>query len=207
MAVELSAEDYRRAIFTLLPPGMVWPTDPESRLQRLISGMSREHVRVDSRAGELLLEADPRQASELFPEWESSYGLPDVCAPDNQSLADRRVALIGRIVGRGGMRALDYVDLAEGLGYDGLEIVEHHEATVELANGSGPRGAEIGDPLNDEDWLYAWDALVPSGVVREAVAGGSEIGDPLRSWGDELIECVLQRAAPSWLYLTVGYQD
>lgn len=207
MAVELSAQDYKRSIFALLPPGMVWPTDPDSRLQRLIAGMALEHVRVDRRAGQLMLEADPRQASELFPEWEHSYGLPGVCAPKDQSLADRRVALVGRIVGRGGMRAQDYVELAEGLGYDGLEIVEHREATVELANGVGPRGAEIGDPLNGEKWLYAWDALVPSGVVREAVAGGSEIGDPLRSWGDELIECALQLAAPSWLYLTVGYQD
>lgn len=206
MAVGLEPEDYRRMLFQLLPPGMIWPTDPESNVQRLLSGLAQELYRVDSRVRSLLLEADPRRASELFPEWESSFGLPDECTPTDQSMADRRAALVGRVIGRGGMREEDYVGLAEGLGYDGLEVVEHLEATMELGSGAGPRGAEIGDPLNDETWLYAWDALLPSGVVREAVVGDSEIGDPLRSWGDALIECALQQAAPSWLILIVGYK-
>ncbi|WP_167752776.1 MULTISPECIES: YmfQ family protein [Alcaligenaceae] len=203
----LTDADYRALLFAMLPPGVVWPTDPDSRLQRVLLGLAQEFVRVDARARQLLAEADPRQARELFPEWEASYSLPSQCAPAVQSLADRQVALIGRIVGRGGMRAADYIDMAEGLGYPGTEIIEQHEATMELANGVGPRGAEIGDPLNGEDWLWAWDVLVPSGVIREAVIGGSEIGDPLRSWGDELIECALHEAAPSWLILNVGYRE
>ena len=162
---------------------------------------------MDARAEDLLAEADPRQADALFPEWEASFGLPDECMAGDQSMADRRISLIGRVVGRGGMRPADYVDLAEGLGYEGLEIVEHHEATVELANGAGPRGAEIGDAMTGESWLYAWDALIPSGVVRTAVIDSAEIGDPLRSWGDNMIECVLHRAAPSWLYLNVAYKE
>lgn len=207
MGGELSAEDYRGLLFSLLPPGRVWPTGAESRLQQLLLGASEEFARVDRRAMDLLTEADPRQASELFPEWEASYSLPSRCAPTDQSLADRRVALIGRIVGRGGMRDEDYTDLAEGLGYPGTEVIEQREATMELAAGAGSRGAEIGDPMNGEDWLYAWDVLVPSGVIREAVVGASEIGDPLRSWGDELVECAMHEAAPSWLILNVGYRE
>jgi len=203
----LTADDYRGLLFALLPPGMAWPTEPDSTLQRLLAGMAREPGRIDRRGRELLAEADPRQANELFPEWEGSYGLPSRCAPAEQSMADRRVALIGRIVGRGGMRHEDYIDLAEVLGYEGVEIIEQREATMELAGGVGPRGAEIGDPMNGEDWLWAWDVLMPSGVVREAVVGESEIGDPLRSWGDDLVECALHEAAPSWLILNVGYLE
>lgn len=203
----LSAAEYRRLLFALMPPGMAWPTDPDSTLQRLLGGLAQEPARVDARAMDLLAEADPRQATELFPEWEASYSLPGKCAPAEQSMADRRVALIGRIVGRGGMRIEDYEAIAEGLGYVGIVVVEHLEATMELGAGVGPRGAEIGDPMNGEAWLSAWDVLVPSGVIREAVIGGSEIGDPLRSWGDELIECVLHESAPSWLILNVGYQE
>ncbi|CAP44779.1 YmfQ family protein [Bordetella petrii] len=203
----LTADDYRALLFAMLPPGVVWPTDSESRLQQLLLGMAQEFVRVDIRARELMAEADPRQALELFPEWESSYSLPGNCAPAEQSLVERRLALIGRIVGRGGMRAVDYTDMADGLGYPGTQIIEHHEATVEVVNGVGPRGAEIGDLMNGEDWLWAWDVLVPSGVIREAIVGGSECGDPLRSWGDELIECALHEAAPSWLVLNVGYRE
>lgn len=207
MGAELTADDYRGLMFSLLPPGMVWPTEPDSNVQRLLGGSAREFARVDARAQELLVEADPRQADVLFPEWEASYSLPSDCAPTDQSLTDRRVALIGRIVGRGGMRQQDYIDLAKGLGYEGVQIIEHREATMELAAGAGPRGAEIGDAMNGEDWLWAWDVLVPSGVVREAVIGASEIGDPLRSWGDQLLECAMHEAAPSWLILNVGYLE
>jgi uncharacterized protein YmfQ (DUF2313 family) len=207
MGAELTGADYRGLLFSLLPPGMVWPTEPESNLQRLLDGSAQEFARVDGRALELLAEADPRQADALFPEWERSYSLPSECAPTEQSLTDRRVALIGRIVGRGGMRQQDYTDLAEGLGYEGAQIIEHREATMELAAGAGTRGAEIGDPMNGEDWLWAWDVLVPNGVVRVAEVGASEIGDPLRSWGDQLVECALHEAAPSWLILNVGYQE
>lgn len=207
MGAGLTADEYRHQLFALLPPGMVWPTQPESTLHRLLAGEALEFVRVDRRALDLMAEADPRQASELFPEWEASFSLPSRCAPAEQSLADRRVALIGRIVGRGGLRADDYIDLAEGLGYEGTQIIGQREATMELGGGAGPRGAEIGDAMNGEDWLWAWDVLVPSGVIREAVIGASEIGDPLRSWGDELVECAMHEAAPSWLILNVGYRE
>jgi len=207
MASGLTADDYRGLLFSLLPPGIVWPADPDSNVQRLLDGSAQEFTRVDSRAQQLLSEADPREADVLFPDWEGSYGLPSECAPAEQSLADRRVALIGRIVGRGGLRRQDYIDLCAGLGYEGAQIIEHQEATVELENGLGPRGAEIGDPMSGEDWLWAWDVLLPAGVLREAEIGASEMGDPLRSWGDELVECALQGAAPSWLILNVGYQE
>jgi uncharacterized protein YmfQ (DUF2313 family) len=203
----LTAQDYHAQLFSLLPPGMVWPTDSDSTLQRLLSGAAEEFARIDARADALMLEADPRLTDLLFPEWETSYSLPGECAPAEQSLADRRAALIGRIIGQGGLRAADYIELAGGLGYDGVQIVEYHEATMELANGIGPRGAEIGDPMNGEGWLYFWEVLVPDGVVRESVIGACECGDPLRSWGDELIECVLHKAAPSWLILNIGYLE
>lgn len=203
----LTVGDYSNQLFSLLPPGIVWPTDPESILQLLLAGAAEEFARIDARAAALASEVDPRLSDVLFPEWERSYSLPSSCAPAEQSLTDRRVALVGRIVGRGGMRPADYVSLTEGLGYEGIEIIEHLEATVELGDGVGPRGAEIGDLMNGEDWSLAWDVLVPNGVVREAVIGASEIDDPLRSWGDELIECALHGAAPSWLILNVGYLE
>lgn len=202
----LSADTYRQLLFSLLPPGRIWPTAPESRLQRLLEGEAQELERVDRRALELLLEADPRQALYLFEEWEASYGLPSDCAPADQSIADRRVALIGRIIGRGGMRAADYIELAEGLGYEDATVEEFHQATVEVDTATGHTGAVIGDDLNGEDWSWTWRITLPSGVIRESVIDESQIGDPLRSWGDELVECSLRHAAPSWLILQIGYQ-
>ena len=203
----LTAAEYRKQLFDLLPPGILWATAPDSNLQRLLGGIAQEFARIDARAVALLAEADPRQALELFTEWEASYGLPSACAPSAQSMADRRVALIGRIVGRGGMAAQDYLDLAAGLGYHGAQVIEFREATVEVDTPTGHTGAVIGDDMNGAEWDLTWRILLPNGVIRESVADEAVIGDPLRSWGDELIECSLRHAAPSWLILQIGYLE
>jgi uncharacterized protein YmfQ (DUF2313 family) len=203
----LTADDYRQQLFALLPPGIVWKVDLGSTVQRLLAGQALEFARIDERAGALLVEADPRQALYTFEDWEASYGLPSACAPAGQSMADRRAALIGRIVGRGGMTAQDYLDLAEGLGYAGTQVLEFREATVEVDTPTGHTGAVIGDDINGVDWDLTWRVLLPTGVVRESIIEQAVIGDPLRSWGDELIECSLRHAAPSWLILQIGYLE
>lgn len=203
----LTADDYRQQLFALLPPGIVWKSDLDSTLQQLLAGQAREFARIDERAVALLAEADPRQALYTFEEWEASYGLPSPCAPANQSMADRKAALIGRIVGRGGMTIQDYLELAEGLGYAGAQVMEFREATVEVDTATGHTGAVIGDDINGSDWDLTWRVLLPNGVIRESVIDEAVIGDPLRSWGDELIECSLRHAAPSWLILQIGYLE
>lgn len=203
----LTTDDYRQQLFALLPPGIVWKADLDSTVQRLLAGQAREFARVDERAVATLPEADPRQALYTFEEWEASYGLPSACASADQSMADRRAALIGRIVGRGGLTAQDYLDLAEGLGYAGAQVLEFREATVEVDTPTGHTGAVIGDDINGSDWDLTWRVLLPNGVVRESVIEQAVIGDPLRSWGDELIECSLRHAAPSWLILQIGYLE
>lgn len=203
----LTADAYRQQLFALLPPGIVWNVDLDSTLQRLLAGQASEFARIDERAVALLAEADPRQALYTFEEWEASYGLPSDCAPAEQSMADRRAALIARIVGRGGMTAQDYLDLAGGLGYAGAQVLEFREATVEVDTPTGHTGAVIGDDINGADWDLTWRVLLPNGVVRESVIDEAVIGDPLRSWGDELIECSLRHAAPSWLILQIAYLE
>lgn len=203
----LTANDYRQQLFALLPPGIVWNANLDSTLQRLLAGQSHEFERVDQRAAALLGESDPRQALYTFEDWEASYGLPSSCAPADQSMADRRAELIGRIVGRGGLTAQDYLDLAINSGYAGAEVLEFREATVEVETVTGHAGAVAGDDMNSADWDLTWRMMLPAGVVRESVIDESVIGDPLRSWGDELIECSLRHAAPSWLILQIGYLE
>ncbi|MFV2949661.1 putative phage tail protein, partial [Pseudomonas japonica] len=88
----MTADDYHQQLFALLPPGIVWESHPDSRLQKLLAGQAQEPARIDERIRALLAEADPRQALETFEEWETSYGLPSACAPLDQSMADRRAA-------------------------------------------------------------------------------------------------------------------
>jgi uncharacterized protein YmfQ (DUF2313 family) len=207
MAVSLTDQDYQSLLFSLLPQGMAWPVDPESNVQRLLGGSALEFARVDAQSADLLVDADPRRALYLFDEWEASYGLPSECAPNVQSMADRRAALVGRVVSQGGMRAADYAEIAAGLGYEGAQVIELRQATVEVDTATGHQGAVIGDDINGSDWDSTFRVLLPGGVVRESVVDEAQIGDPLRSWGNALIECALRAAAPSWQILQIGYLE
>jgi uncharacterized protein YmfQ (DUF2313 family) len=72
---------FRDALLALLPTGPALPRDPASPFVRVIEAMAAEFAHVSGRARVLLDEADPREADELFGEWEALVGLPDDCQP------------------------------------------------------------------------------------------------------------------------------
>ncbi len=80
--VRRTGDDYAVALRNLLPQGLAWPTNPVSVLSRVISGLAQIFGYADDRAADLLeVETDPRLTSELLPEWERAFGLPDNCLP------------------------------------------------------------------------------------------------------------------------------
>lgn len=80
--VRRSGDDYAVALRNLLPQGLAWPTNPVSVLAKVIKGLAQIFGYVDGRAADLLeIETDPRLTSELLPEWERAFGLPDNCLP------------------------------------------------------------------------------------------------------------------------------
>lgn len=80
--VRRSGGDYAVAFRALLPQGIAWPTSSTSVLSTVISGLAQIWGYVDGRAADLLeIETDPRSTTELLPEWERAFGLPDNCLP------------------------------------------------------------------------------------------------------------------------------
>lgn len=80
--VRRSAADYATAFRALLPQGLAWPISPISILSKVINGLTHIFGFVDDRAADLLeVETDPRLTTELLPEWERAFGLPDNCFP------------------------------------------------------------------------------------------------------------------------------
>lgn len=72
---------FRDALLALLPTGPALPRDPASPFVRVVEAVAAELAAVSGRARVLLDEADPRDADELFFEWERMVGLPDDCEP------------------------------------------------------------------------------------------------------------------------------
>lgn len=180
--------DYPHQLQALLPHGPAWPRDDTAALSRLLAALAAELARVDGRAMQLVEEADPRTVAELFADWERVTGLPDACAVafgGDQSMSQRRAALVGRLTTMGGQSSAYYVGLAAALGY-AITISEFSEHSV---------SDNVEHPLYSAAWNFAWQVNAALNTVTEFTID-STVDDPLAAWGNALLECVINRLKP-----------
>lgn len=189
--------DYLHQLQALLPPGPAWSKDDESILTRLLSSLAVELARVDGRAMQLVEEADPRTTAELFADWERVAGLPDTCAVafgGDQTLVQRRAALVGRLTTLGGQSAAYFIGLAAALGY-AITISEFSEHSVL---------DDVEHPLYGAAWNFAWQVNAALNTITELTVEGSA-DEPLGTWGNSLLECVINRLAPAHTTVLFSY--
>lgn len=182
---------------SLLPHGAAWTSDVRSVFARLLYALGRGTAAVEQRVQDLLDEADPRSATEMLGDWERALGLPDECLPVPESTNDRRALVVSRAFGTGAASIPELVRLAAAIGVD-IRIEEGRGQVLRVGGSVGnPVGGELGDLL--------LTVSAPKGPVRQARAGSARIGDPLGTFGNELLECVLTRATPAHLALRFTY--
>lgn len=184
----LGIPDYRAAFLALLPPGIGIRRDGLSAWWKLATAMATEPWRLDGRARTLVREADPNQATELLPEWETLLALPDDCYPPAQTLEARRAAVVSKLTG-----------LAEPTpaGLEALATTVGEPATVVETSPALAGVLRAGDPINGEAWAYAFYVQAGATTVVDAVAGTFAAGDPLRDWGSKELECAIEAAKPA----------
>lgn len=190
----MKAAGYLAQLQALLPPGDLWRRDQDASLTNLMKALAQEFARIDSRAQDLLREADPRTTSELLEDFERVAGLPDPCVPDVQSVEARRLRLVQKLTGRGGQSRAFFIELAANLGFP-ITITEFRPFTAVSSCASA---------INPNPWCYVW--LVNAPAVRiDNMTATSACREPIRSWGNELLECVLTRLKPAHTHLLFGY--
>lgn len=188
-----SVDDYRDALIALLPQGDAWPTDPGSDLGLLLTGLAEEFARIDARAEDLLNESHPSQTFELFEEWEAMYGLPDTCTAD-PSFQERRFDLVQRYQQLGGQSRAFFIAMAAALGYT-ITITEYQERTF---------GMDFGTDYSGSDWNWAWQINVAQTNYAER-SMGDPFGEYYRQWGNERLECALNRLVHAHRHLIFSY--
>ncbi|MEO1700353.1 MAG: putative phage tail protein [Planctomycetota bacterium] len=194
------ATPYARLLRELLPPGRLFATDPEATLSRLLEGLATEFARVDAQAGALPDQLDPARGSWALPDWERVLGLPDRCGPAPETVDARRAAVLGRLLSGGSLSVGFYQSLASSLGYS-IAIEEGSATRFECGTSA------CGDSLGTEATVFQIDVLVAGGTERVFECGVAACGDPLGDTSDELLECVLERAAPAHVSMTFRYPD
>jgi uncharacterized protein YmfQ (DUF2313 family) len=195
--VALIDTDYLHQLQALLPHGPAWPRDDAAAISRLLAALATELARVDGRAMQLVEEADPRTVAELFADWERVTGLPDACAVafgGDQSMSQRRAALVGRLTTMGGQSSAYYVGLAAALGY-AITISEFSEHSV---------NDNVEHALYGAAWNFAWQVNAALNTVTEFTID-STVDDPLAAWGNALLECVINRLKPAQTTVLFSY--
>lgn len=170
------AADYARQAQQLLPPGPAWPRDSEALLTALLEALGEEYALAEASARSLMDEADPRTTSQMLPEWEDAFGLPDECS-DPGADEERRLNLVARYLGARNASRPSIEKLAGALGYS-VEIVARRPFTCESA---------CDDSLLGELDRFHWTVKTASGA------------------NDQILRCAIERLAPSHTLVTFEF--
>lgn len=189
-----TAEQYRDSLLALLPKGDAWPTEADSELAKLMLGVAEELARIDARASDLLNESHPSQAFETFEEWEQMYALPDRCSGTDQSFQERKAALVLKYQQFGGQSREFFIAMADALGY-AITITEYSDCIC---------GDEVGSYIGGEDWNFIWQ-INSSELNERWMEAGDLVGDPLRSWGNQQLECMMNKLKHAHRALIFSY--
>ena len=193
----MTEAEYLAQLLALLPPGPAWSAEVGQPLHDLLRGWAVSLSKAEARFRALIEEADPRTTSALLSDWERVAGLPDDCViafGGEQTEPQRRMALVARLISKGGMSRAYYLSVIEALGYT-ASITEFHETTVD---------DDVDVELVGEAWAAAWQVNLPLNSITE-IDVSDDVDTPLATWGDALLECVLNQINRAGAVLVFNY--
>lgn len=190
----LTTDDYLQQLQALLPQGPAWSREADAVLTKLLTAFAEEFAKVDARIDALVNEADPRTTNELLADWERVAGLPDLCTGIPPTIALRRELLVSKLTNLGGQSKAFFIALAAKLGYT-IAIDEFKRFRVT---------SRVNDVLNDSDWAYVWRVNAAQDTVRKFTVSG-RVNEPLASWGNTALECVITRLKPAHTHVQFAY--
>lgn len=194
-----SNDDLITSALAMWPQGPAWGS-PDGQAVSLASGLAKfTRVLIDSfewlyaRGFRLALEGSMQGVSELLPDWEAEYGLPEDCFVGDQSTAQRLQALARKVKAEAINHPQQFVRIA--LDYD-FEIEIEEPAIFECGFSEVAGYHELGHS-NEETY---WVVRIKDAAFSYFEAGLGECGyDPLFSFGvAEQILCLFRKLAPAW---------
>lgn len=168
-------------------------------LRGVLDGIGDTLDSLDGRATFLIQELDPRTTSEMLTDWERMLGLPDECAGQPDTLEERRDAVVQKLTGIGSSTPAGLIAMALALGY-GITIEEHDP----LESRCGI--ATMTDIIGGGQWGHTFTVHAPTtSFTTIAKCGAAQMGDPLRDWGNDILECAILRAKPAHTMVIFAY--
>ena len=179
---------YLAQAIALFPFGPAWYAPVGSTTRALLEALATEAARIDERGDKLLKEMDPTQTFEMLSDFEKTAGLPDACAGDEvNTIESRRAALLVRLRALGGQSIEYFTDLAATYGF---------AITIEEFSPFEAGRSRAGDPANGQAWRFVWQVNAPEVAIRYFRAGIGAAGEPIASWGNNRLECLIDQYGP-----------
>lgn len=166
-------------------------------LSELLGALTPEVSRADCRATALIDEALPDTTTELLADWERVLGLPETCVPGAFStLQQRRAMVLFKLLLIGRQDPQFYIDLAAVLGF-----------TITITEFSAARAGVLrtGDRILDSSWLFWWQVNAPLNSITYFRASTSTAGEALAEWGNDGLECILNKYKPAHTRILFSY--
>jgi len=186
-------------IKNLLPTGIAWNYDEGSNTDLLIKALEHELERSEHAGVDLFYDVMPNSTTSLLTDWERICGLPNSCTAFVDFNADeRRENVVAKLNETGGQSRAYYLNIADKLGYPDAEIVEYCPVRI---------GDDIDNAIHDESWIFVWDVVNEELKIVDAKIGASVVGDPLRRWGNEALECAISANAPAHTLVRFIYKE
>jgi len=194
--IKASADAYTELQYQLQPTGPAWPKEGDSTSARVYpptaGAMSLLHARLNG----LIDEADGRTTSELLIDWERVVGLPDPCLDPPASTEERRRRVVQRLTYQGGQSVAFFIALLDALGFPGCTVKEYRPMKC---------NSKCNAAINQGGWRYGWRVSVPEAANKKILTVTGRCNDPLASWGNPGLECLLAIHKPAHTRLFVGY--
>lgn len=197
---------YKQLLINLLPLGRLWRPREQPVFSKVLESTAQELCRVDDRAKQMLIEVDPRTATdnESLDQWEKALGIPDECTLAGQTEAERQVQAAQKLTNIGGLSKTFYEALTEQLGFttkvlNTLPFVAGSRAGERITNffdRTFVAGSLAGTPLREVGWRYYFEVEMPIAAASVFVAG-SLAGEALRTFSNPLIECTIRKLKPA----------
>lgn len=187
---------YQQQLIKLTPPGQAFPTGTDSLWVKLLGIFSDTFARIDANAVLLINEAFPDTTSQLLPNWERVTGLPDECSVLGDTYEIRRANLIAKLRATGGQSPAYFIDVASALGYT-ITITEFTPFRVGIDT--------VGEGLRGTDWWFAFQVNSALNTITWFRAGLSAAGEALAVWGNDRLECVINKLKPAHTVALFSY--
>ena len=190
---------YKNLLNELIPQGLSWNPNPDSNLQKLISGESIEFARLEEEALRVLREINPYTTTELISEWVDIALGDHRCQGLSSSAEELKRAILARLISLGGSDRIYFQEVAKAAGF----LVKVSDGFQQFRAGRN----RCQDRILANGFAYTWNVRARTNTLSFFRAGLSRASDRLIYFSNALLECVMNQVKPAHTSIIFSYED